>query len=54
MHCKTLHDSCAVADVNVSSLMLNIENELRWISLFRLLFMFVWFISVWASVSLLL
>jgi len=29
MHCKTLHDSCAVADVNVSSLMLNIENELR-------------------------
>jgi len=45
-----LHDSCAVADVNVSSLMSDIENELRWISLFRLLFMFVWSVSIWASV----
>ena len=33
--------------------MSNIENELRWISFFRLLFMFIWFISVWASVVLL-
>ncbi len=52
MHCKTLYNSCAVADVDVSSLMSDIENELRWISLFRLFFMFVWFISVWASISL--
>ncbi len=50
MHCETLHDSCAVTDVNVSSLMSDIENELRWISLFRLLFMFIWSIFVWASV----
>jgi len=45
-----LHDSCAVADVDVSSLMSNIENELHWISLFRLLFMFIWSVSVWASI----
>ncbi len=51
MHCETLHNSCAVADVDVSSLMSNIENELRWISLFRLFFMFVWSISVWMSIS---
>ena len=29
MRCETLHDSCAITDVDVSSLMLNIENELR-------------------------
>jgi len=51
MCCKTLHDFCTVTDVNVSFLMLNIENELCWISLFRLLFMFIWFISVWMSIS---
>ncbi len=51
MHCETLHDSCAVTDVDVSSLMSDIENELRWISLFKLFFMFVWSVSVWASVS---
>ena len=50
IHYETLHDSCAVANVDVSSLMLNIENELHWISLFRLFFMFVWSVSVWASV----
>jgi len=47
-----LHDSCAVADVDVSSLLSNIENKLRWISLFRLFFMFIWSVSVWASVLL--
>ncbi len=52
MRCETSHDSCAVADVDVSSLMSDIENELRWISLFRLFFMFVWSVSVWASISL--
>ncbi len=51
MHCKTLRESCAVADVDVSSLMSDIENERRWISSFRLFFMFIWSVSVWASVS---
>ncbi len=48
MHCETLHDFYAVA---VSSLMSDIKNELHWISLFKLLFMFIWSVSVWASVS---
>ena len=47
-----MHDSCAVANIDVSSLMSDIKNELRWISLFRLFFMFVWSVSVWASVLL--
>jgi len=29
MRCETLNDFCAVADVDVSSLMSDIENELR-------------------------
>ncbi len=29
MHCETLHNSCAVTDVDVSSLMSDIENELH-------------------------
>ncbi len=50
MHCETLHDSCAVTNVDVSSSMSDIENELHWISLFKLFFMFIWSVSVWASV----
>ncbi len=52
MHCETLHDFCVDTNVDKSSLMSNIENELRWISFFRLLFMFVWSVSVWASIML--
>ena len=51
MRCETSHDSCAVADVDVPSLMSDIKNELHWIFLFRLFFMFIWSVSVWASVS---
>ena len=50
MRCETLHDLCIKTDADESSLMSNIENELHWISFFRLLFMSIWFISVWASV----
>ncbi len=52
MRCETLHNFCAVTDVDVSSLMSDIENELHWISLFRLFFMFIWSVSVWASILL--
>ncbi len=41
MRCETLHDLCINADADESSLMSDIENELRWISLFKLLFMSV-------------
>ncbi len=51
MRCETLHDSCAVTDVDVSSLISNIENELHWIFLFKLFFMFIWFVSVWTSIT---
>ena len=50
MRCETLHDSCVITDVDVSSLMSDIKNELRWISLFKLLFMFIWSVSVWALI----
>ena len=52
MRCETLHNFCINADVNESSLISDIKNELRWISFFRLLFMFVWSVSVWASIVL--
>ncbi len=51
MRCETSHNFCVDADVDESSLMSDIENELHWISFFRLFFMFIWFISVWASVT---
>ena len=52
MRCETLHDLCVDADADESSLMSNIKNELHWISFFRLLFMFIWSVSVWASITL--
>ncbi len=52
MHCKTLHDLCINTNVDKSSLMSNIKNELHWISFFKLFFMFIWFISVWTSIML--
>ena len=51
MRCETLHDFCVNADADKSSLTSNIENELRWISFFKLFFMFIWSVSVWASVA---
>ena len=52
MRCETLHSFCVDADADESSLMSDIENELRWISFFKLFFMSVWSVSVWASVTL--
>ncbi len=53
VHCETSHDLCVNADADESFLMSNIENELHWISFFKLFFMSVWFVSVWVSVTLL-
>ncbi len=50
VRCETLHDFCVNANADESSLMSNIRNELRWIFFFRLFFMSVWSVSVWASV----
>ncbi len=52
MHYETSHDLCVNADADESSLMLNIKNKLCWISFFKLFFMFIWSVSVWASVAL--
>ncbi len=52
MRCETLHDLCIDANADESFLMSNIENELRWISFFKLFFMFIWFISVWMLIVL--
>jgi len=51
VRCKTLHDLCVNTDVDESFLISDIENELRWISFFRLFFMFVWSVSVWVSIT---
>jgi hypothetical protein len=46
MRCEASHGPCAAAGADVSPLVPDTENELRWIPLSRLPFMFVWPVPV--------